>query len=50
VDTGWRCVEIGLGQLVAGAHALALGGCNSRKTTTSERTTVLLDDVAVVRR
>jgi VCBS repeat-containing protein len=47
IDTGWRQVTIDLGMLPAGTHALTLGGYNSRKNTTSERTTIWIDDVNV---
>jgi hypothetical protein len=47
IATGWRLVTIPLGTLPAGTHTLALGGYNSRKTSTSEVTTILIDDVTV---
>ncbi|MEQ1574127.1 MAG: Ig-like domain-containing protein [Vicinamibacterales bacterium] len=48
IGTGWRTVEIPLGTLSAGTHTLILGGYNNRKNSTSERTTVVLDDVTIV--
>jgi hypothetical protein len=48
ITTGWRLVEIVLGTLPAGTHTLTLGGYNNKKTGTSERTTVLIDDVSLV--
>ncbi len=48
IGTGWQLVEINLGVLPAGTHTLVLGGFNNKKDSKSERTTVLIDDVAVV--
>jgi hypothetical protein len=48
LDTGWRIVTIDLGTLAAGTHTLTLGGYNNKKNSTSERTTILIDDVSVV--
>ncbi len=47
IGTGWRLFETSLGTLPAGTHTLILGGYNSRKNSSSERTTILIDDVNV---
>jgi hypothetical protein len=47
IATGWRQAQISLGTLAAGTHTLIIGGFNSKKTTSTERTTVLLDDVTI---
>ncbi len=47
ITTGWQLVTISLGTLPAGTHTLTLGGYNSRKNSTSEVTTILIDDVTV---
>lgn len=47
IETGWRQVTINLGTLSAGSHVLTLGGFNNKKTTTSERTTIWIDEVVV---
>jgi len=43
--TGWQQVQINLGTLPAGTHALALGAYGNRKTSTNETTEVVVDDV-----
>jgi hypothetical protein len=48
ITTGWRLFE-GSVALPAGTHTLVIGGYNNRKDSTSERTTILIDDVSVVR-
>jgi hypothetical protein len=48
ITTGWRLFE-GSVALPAGTHTLVIGGYNNRKNGTSERTTILIDDVTVVR-
>ncbi|HUR19693.1 MAG TPA: Ig-like domain-containing protein, partial [Vicinamibacterales bacterium] len=50
ITTGWQLVTIELGVMPAGTHTLILGGFNNKKDTKSELTTVLIDDVTVVRR
>jgi hypothetical protein len=50
ITTGWQLATIELGVLPAGTHTLMLGGFNNKKDAKSERTTILIDDVAVVRR
>jgi hypothetical protein len=47
VGTGWRLFETSLGTLPAGTHTLILGGYNNKKNGSSERTTILIDDVSV---
>jgi hypothetical protein len=48
ITTGWQLFEIPLGTLPAGTHTLILGGYNSKKTSTTERTIVFIDDVSIV--
>jgi hypothetical protein len=50
ITTGWRQVQIALGTLPAGTHTLTLGGFNNRKDAKNERTTILIDEVTIVRR
>ena len=50
ITTGWQLVTLELGVLPAGAHTLILGGFNNKKDAKSELTTILIDDVTVVRR
>lgn len=50
IDTGWRIVTVDLGTLAAGSHTITLGGFNNKKNSTSEKTTIIIDDVSVVRR
>jgi hypothetical protein len=47
ITTGWQVFQISLGTLPAGTHTLVLGGYNNKKTTSTERTTILVDDVSV---
>jgi hypothetical protein len=47
IATGWQLDQLPLGTLAAGTHTLTLGGYNSRKTSASERTTILIDDVSL---
>lgn len=47
--TGWRLFEKSLGTLPAGTHTVILGGYNNKKTSITERTTILIDDVIVGR-
>ena len=49
VTTGWKRFERNLGVLPAGTHTLTLGGFNNKKNSSSERTTILIDDVMIVR-
>ena len=46
-STGWRTVELDLGQLSAGNHILTLGGFNNKKTYRDETTEILFDDILV---
>ena len=48
IGTGWQLFEKSLGTLPAGTHTVVLGGYNSRKNSTTERTTILIDDVTIV--
>jgi hypothetical protein len=45
--TNWQLFQVAVGTLPAGTHTLALGGYNNKKTTSTESTTILLDDVTV---
>jgi hypothetical protein len=47
ISTGWMLYRVDLGMLDAGTHTLIIGGYNSHKTTATEFTTVLIDDVLV---
>jgi hypothetical protein len=47
LTTGWQFFQIPIGMLSAGEHTLALGGYNNKKTDSSERTTILIDDVTI---
>ena len=44
-STGWQLFQVNLGTLAAGSHTLTIGAYNSKKTTTGEITTLLLDMV-----
>jgi hypothetical protein len=46
--TGWQLFQVHFGTLDAGAHALVIGGYNSKKNSSTESTTVLIDDVLVM--
>lgn len=48
IGTGWQLFETPLGTLPAGTHALTLRSYNNKENGSSERTTVLIDDVSVV--
>lgn len=48
-DSGWQQAQANLGRLDAGNHTLYFGGFNNKKTTTSERTDIYLDDIVVTR-
>ena len=48
IGSGWQLVDLPLGTLPAGTHTLILGGYNSKKNSTAERTTILIDDVTIV--
>jgi hypothetical protein len=50
ISTGWVLKQIELGTLPAGTHTLRIGGFNNKKDGKTERTTILIDDVTVVRR
>jgi hypothetical protein len=50
ITTGWQLVELDLGLLPAGTHTLSLGGFNNKKNDKAERTTILIDDVSLIRR
>ena len=43
--SGFRTFQGNVGPLAAGTHTLVVGGFNSKKTTASESTEVLVDDV-----
>jgi hypothetical protein len=47
IGTGWQLFQKSLGTLPAGTHTVILGGYNNRKNSSSERTTILIDDVSV---
>ncbi len=47
VGTGWRVFEKSLGTLAPGTHTLTVGGYNNKKSTVTERTTILVDDLSV---
>jgi hypothetical protein len=49
ITTGFQLFQQGLGVLPAGTHTLVLGGFNSQKTTASESTELIVDDVLVYR-
>jgi hypothetical protein len=40
VTTGWRLFKKSLGTRAAGTHTVILGGYNTKKTGSSERTTI----------
>jgi hypothetical protein len=46
--TGWQLFQVSL-PLAAGNHTVTLGGYNNKKNTTSESTTILIDDVFMTR-
>ncbi len=46
ITTGWRLFEI-TGSIAPGNHTLIIGGYNNRKTATTERTTILIDNVVL---
>jgi hypothetical protein len=50
ITTGWQLAQVELGTLPAGTHTLTLGGFNNKKDTKSERTTILIDDVTVIKK
>jgi hypothetical protein len=47
LSTGWQLFEVSTGTLPAGTHTLIVGGFNNKKTSTSESTTILIDDVSL---
>jgi hypothetical protein len=47
LSTDWQVFQTQLGTLPAGTHTVVLGGFNNQKTSTSESTTILIDDVSV---
>ena len=47
-STGWQIFQANLGLLQAGTYSLVIGGYNNAKTTTSESTEILIDDVQVI--
>jgi hypothetical protein len=49
ITTGFQLFQQSLGVLPAGTHTLVFGGFNTQKTTASESTEVLVDDVLVYR-
>ncbi len=48
-STGWQLVQLDLGPLAVGSHALTFGGYDNKKTLADadESTDVLLDDVTL---
>ena len=50
ITTGWQLVTIDLGVMPAGTHTIILGEYNNKKNSKSELTTVLIDDVTVVKK
>jgi hypothetical protein len=48
-STGWITVTVPLGTVPAGTHTLRIGGFNSKKTLTDERTEIAIDDVTIAR-
>ncbi|KRT56618.1 PKD repeat [endosymbiont of Ridgeia piscesae] len=44
-STGWRQIELDLGNLAIGSHRLIIGGYNNKKTAANETTLVLIDDL-----
>jgi hypothetical protein len=49
VATGWQSFTKSLGTLPAGTHTVIIGGYNNKKNSSSERTTILIDDVTITR-
>ena len=47
ISTGWQVGVVDVGILEPGAHLLAIGGYNSKKTNANESTTVVIDEVRV---
>ena len=47
--TGVAAFQGSLGTLSAGSHSLVIGGFNNQKTTTSEQTEIIIDDVVLFR-
>lgn len=45
--TGWQLFEVNLGTLPAGDHTFIIGGYNNQKSSISEATQVLIDDVMI---
>jgi hypothetical protein len=45
--TNWQLFQVNIGSLAAGTHTLTLGGYNNRKNSSTESTTILLDDVTI---
>ena len=48
ISTDWQIFETVIGPLTGGPHTLIVGGFNNKKTSTSESTTVRIDDITVV--
>lgn len=46
-NTDWQQVSVHLGGLEAGNHTLILGGYNNKKTASTERTEIYIDDVVL---
>jgi len=46
-STGWQTVELDLGQLSKGSHAITIGAFNNKKTFSDETTELLIDDIVV---
>ena len=45
--TDWQLFEIDLGPLTVGDHTVTIGGLNNKKTTLSEATEILIDDIVI---
>lgn len=48
VTTGWRTLNLSLGQLAPGAHTLTMGAYNNQKTYANEVTEAVFDDLALM--
>jgi len=46
-STGWQVLQLDLGALGPGSHALTIGGYNNKKTFADESTDLLIDDVTL---
>jgi uncharacterized repeat protein (TIGR01451 family) len=46
-DTGWKLVNINMGELASGTHTLTIGAFNNKKTYRNEASLMLIDDVVL---